>query len=208
MGMVAASLVVGALFFMQFYTHHGEEIVVPNLKGISFSQAEQKLTDLGLTIEVIDTGYVKTLPADVILDQSIAPNQRVKPGRIVYIVINSAHARAIALPDIADNCSLREAIARLSAIGFQLNEHERINGDLDWVYAIKVNGRTVPAGTRIFADQKLTLVVGNGVVEEQFNGNDSLDYLYFFTPEPEEAAPTPTEEPKNTEEAEEEVPQE
>lgn len=179
-------LFLGALFGLQWYTNHGETVVIPNLHGLSYTEAEAKLGDLGLKIEVADTGYVKSLPPDVVLDQNLPAGREVKPGRTLYVVINSAHPRAIALPDIADNCSLREAEGRLKAIGFQLDSIERINGDLDWVYAIKVNGRNIPAGTRIFVDQKLTLVVGNGIVEEEFNGNDSLDYLYFAPPPSEE----------------------
>lgn len=182
---LAIALFLGAMFCVQWYTHHGEVVVVPNLHGMNYAEAEAKLDDLGLNIEVVDTGYVKTLPADAVLDQDLPAGREVKPGRTLHVVINSAHPRAITLPDIADNCSLREAEAKLKAIGFQLDSVERINGDLDWVYAIKVNGRNMPAGTRIFVDQKLTLVVGNGVVEEEFNGNDSLDYLYFAPPEPE-----------------------
>lgn len=182
---VGIALFLGALFLMNSYTQHGREIVVPNLQGKSFDEAEKMLQQLDLKIAVRDTGYIKSLPADVVLDQSITKNKTVKPGRTIYVIVNSAHARAIALPDIADNCSVREAEAKLTAIGFQLSPTERINGDLDWVYAIKVNGRNVPAGTRIFVDQKLTLVVGNGRVDEHFNGNDSLDYLYFSSPETE-----------------------
>ena len=52
---------------------------------------------------------------------------------------------------------------------------------------MKVNGKTVKAGTRISVDLPITLVVGKGGLEDEYNGNDSLDYIFnapFETDEP------------------------
>lgn len=185
MVIVGFCLLFAASFLVECYTHHGESVEVPDLRGLSYDEAEDRLNDLGLDIAVNDTGYVKTLPPDVVLDQSEATGKKIKPGRTVYVVINSAHPRAIVLPDVSDNSSLREAEARLRAIGFQLDSCERVHGDLDWVYGVKVNGKIVPTGSRIYVDQKLTLVVGDGNVEDEFNGDDSLDAAFFTAPEPE-----------------------
>ncbi len=47
------------------------------------------------------------------------------------------------------------------------------------MYNVKANGETVQAGTRIPVTTRITLVIGNGAVDEEFNGNDSLDYEIF-----------------------------
>ena len=115
------------------------------------------------------------------------PGTKIKPGRTIYLTINSNGSKRIELPDLADNCSRREAEDKLKTLGFKLGATEFIIGDPDWVYEVKVNGKTVKAGTRISVDLPITLVVGKGGLEDEYNGNDSLDYIFnapFETDEP------------------------
>ena len=128
---------------------------------------------------MVDTGYNPRELADVILDQDLLPGYKVKLNRLIHLTVNAASPRPVALPDIADNCSLREARMRLEILGFRLTPIRRIRGDRDWVYAVEVRGREVRSGERLNVKIPLTLVVGDGAEDEEFNGNDSLDRLYF-----------------------------
>ncbi len=177
----------GALAFIDFYTLHGEEVEVPRITGVSEQIAYSKLKALGLKAEVRDTGYVHKAAPFEVLEQSIKPGTKIKPGRTIYLTINSNGSKRIELPDLADNCSRREAEDKLKTLGFKLGATEFIIGDPDWVYEVKVNGKTVKAGTRISVDLPITLVVGKGGLEDEYNGNDSLDYIFnapFETDEP------------------------
>ena len=177
----------GTLAFIDFYTLHGEEVEVPKLTGVSEQIAYSKLKALGLKAEVRDTGYVHKAAPFEVLEQSIKPGTKIKPGRTIYLTINSNGSKRIELPDLADNCSRREAEDKLKTLGFKLGATEFIIGDPDWVYEVKVNGKTVKAGTRISVDLPSTLVVGKGGLEDEYNGNDSLDYIFnapFETDEP------------------------
>ena len=177
----------GTLAFIDFYTLHGEEVEVPKLTGVSEQSAYSKLKALGLKAEVRDTGYVHKAAPFEVLEQSIKPGTKIKPGRTIYLTINSNGSKRIELPDLADNCSRREAEDKLKTLGFKLGATEFIIGDPDWVYEVKVNGKTVKAGTRISVDLPITLVVGKGGLEDEYNGNDSLDYIFnapFETDEP------------------------
>ena len=168
----------GTLAFIDFYTLHGEEVEVPKLTGVSEQIAYSKLKALGLKAEVRDTGYVHKAAPFEVLEQSIKPGTKIKPGRTIYLTINSNGSKRIELPDLADNCSRREAEDKLKTLGFKLGATEFIIGDPDWVYEVKVNGKTVKAGTRISVDLPITLVVGKGGLEDDYNGNDSLDYIF------------------------------
>ena len=177
----------GALAFIDFYTLHGEEVEVPKITGVSEQIAYSKLKALGLKAEVRDTGYVHKAAPFEVLEQSIKPGTKIIPGRTIYLTINSNGSKRIELPDLADNCSRREAEDKLKTLGFKLGATEFIIGDPDWVYEVKVNGKTVKAGTRISVDLPITLVVGKGGLEDEYNGNDSLDYIFnapFETDEP------------------------
>ena len=120
MAAVVVLLVVGVKFGIDMYTHHGEAIPVPDIKHKSFADAKQMLAHAGLLIEVTDTGYVRTLPADCILEQSPQPGDFVKSGHVIYVIVNSANTPTITMPDIVDNSSMREAMAKLRAMGFKV----------------------------------------------------------------------------------------
>ena len=145
MFVVVIILCTAVWFGLNIYTHHGESIIVPNLKHKSFDEAKEILDRLGIEAVVGDTGYVKALKPDCVLEQSIAPGERVKSGHVIYLVINSSHTPTLSLPDVIDNSSLREAMAKLSAMGFKLGQPKFIPGEKDWVYGITANGRNVNA---------------------------------------------------------------
>ena len=80
MALVVGALIVGAKFGLGIYTHHGESIAIPNIVHKKFDNATHVLDQLGLRIEVSDTGYVKTLPPGCILEQNPEPGEHVKSG--------------------------------------------------------------------------------------------------------------------------------
>ena len=133
---VVAGVCWGTSFAIDIYTHHGESVAIPNIKQKSFADAEHILADAGLSIVVSDTGYVKNLAPDCILEQSPAAGMRVKAGRIVYLIVNALESPSITLPDIIDNSSLREAMAKLTAMGFRLTQPSFVPGERDWVYGV------------------------------------------------------------------------
>lgn len=170
---VVILLAFGFKFAVDIYTHHGESIAIPNIIHKSYDNAEHVLDQLGLDMVVSDTGYVKTLPPGCILEQFPAAGERVKSGHAIYVTINATETPSITLPDVIDNSSLREAMARLTAMGFKLGPPQFIAGEKDWVYGIVVNGKHVQAGDKIPVDARLTIQVGNGMRDE----SDSVDYV-------------------------------
>ena len=174
MAAVVVLLVVGVKFGIDMYTHHGEAIPVPDIKHKSFADAKQMLAHAGLLIEVTDTGYVRTLPADCILEQSPQPGDFVKSGHVIYVIVNSANTPTITMPDIVDYSSMREAMAKLRAMGFKVGEPQFIVGEREWVYGATVNGRHVVAGDKIPVDAVVVLQVGNGSRSET---DSTIDYV-------------------------------
>ncbi|WP_294632434.1 PASTA domain-containing protein [uncultured Bacteroides sp.] len=160
-GVVVIAL-FGVLKGLDVYTRHGEAIVVPNVKGMTVTEAGKLFRNHKLNYIVSDSTYVKEQPAGCILDYHPASGQRVKEGRTIYLTINTQNIPLQAVPDIADNSSMRQAQARLLATGFKLTEHEYISGEKDWVYGVKYNGHTLTNGEKVPMGATLTLVVGDG----------------------------------------------
>ena len=185
---VIAFLSIGVKYGLERYTRHGESIVVPNLVHMQYDDAADKLSSLGLEIVVTDTGYIKTLPPDCILEQSPINGKRVKGGRAIYVTINSAGSPTLIVPDIVDNGSYREASAKLAAMGFKVGEPEWIPGEKDWIYGLKVSGKGVKAGDRIPTDAKLVMVVGDGtrsIADSLMFNNPAIEYEDAPIEEPE-----------------------
>lgn len=173
MAVIVVLLCFGVKYGLEIYTHHGEGIVVPQVKGMTYSKARMLLEEDGLTIMVTDSGYNKTLPADYILAQTPGYGTKVKSGHTVYVTVNSPSSPTVVVPDIVDNSSVREAEAKLMAMGFRLLPAKGVSGERDWVYGIICRGRRVSNGDRISIDYPLTLLVGDGSIGDY----DDFEYV-------------------------------
>jgi len=182
MAVVVALLGIGLKYGLDLYTHHGEGISVPNVKGMGFERAYATLEELGLRIEVSDSGYNKRLPADCILEQSPGKGVLVKSGHIVYVTVNQPSSPTIQLPDIIDNSSEREARAKLTSMGFKIAETKYVHGEQDWVYGVMSGKRNVYTGDRIPIDEKITLVVGDGSYDMESPDIDYIDGVFVDGP--------------------------
>ncbi len=177
MAVVIVLLCVGVKYGLDLYTHHGEGIEVPELKGMTYLKARLLLEEEGLNIVVSDSGYVKTMPADCILAQTPGLGTKVKLGHTIYVTVNSPSSPTFAIPDIVDNSSYREAEAKLMAMGFRLTPPQEVVGEKDWVYGIVCRGRRVSNGDRVPIDYPLTLMIGKGNYDEM-EGVEFVDSTY------------------------------
>lgn len=156
----------GTLLWLDHYTHHGEAYVVPNVKNKSLAEAQLVLHNQKLEGLVVDSSYVKGLPDGMILDQNPAGGARVKEGRTIYLTVTTSKVPLVKLPDLIDNSSLRQAEAKLKAMGFRLTEPEYVSGEQDWIYGIKYRGRSLMSGDKVPHEAILTLCVGNTAIRD------------------------------------------
>ena len=163
---------LGAVMWMKDYTHQGVGIDVPIVKGKLISYAEFELREMQLDAIVIDSTYDKRLAAGIVIDQTPGSGSRVKEGREIYLTINAKSEPTLPIPNIIDNCSVREAEAKLQALGFKLGPIQYVEGTKDWVLGIRCKGRSVNTGDRVPINTPITLVVGNS--EMEFDENEMV----------------------------------
>ncbi|SFB81331.1 PASTA domain-containing protein [Xylanibacter ruminicola] len=173
MALVVILLVVGVNYGLDWYTHHGESIRVPNIEGMRIDKARETMEECGLEIVVTDSGYNRRLPADCVLTQNPGAGLTVKSGHTIYVTINSSNSPSVAIPDVVDNCSYREAEAKLISLGFKVLPPQYVTGEKDWVYGVSCNGRKVSTGERVSIEQPLTLLVGSG----QYSADEELNVI-------------------------------
>ena len=162
MPVVLIILVFVTLRWLDAYTHHGEAVIVPDVKHKPVAEALRILETQNLQGQVADSTYVKTLPPGCVLEYNPPMNQKVKKGRIIYLTVNTQNVPLMDLPDVADNSSLREAEARLLAAGFKLMPNDTVPGEKDWVYGVKMAGRVLGQREKVPQGAYLTIVVGDG----------------------------------------------
>ena len=172
---VVCAVVWGTLAWLDSYTRHGEAHIVPDVKNKSIEEAANILNNGTMKSVVIDSNYVKGVPAGMVLEQTPAAGSRVKEGRTVYLTITTTSVPLVALPDIIDNSSVRQAAAKLKSIGFRLTEPELVPGEQDWVYGIKYRGKELKSGEKIPHEALLTLCVGDTHLRDSL----SVDSTYI-----------------------------
>ena len=148
--------------WLDSYTLHGQVIDVPAVCGMHIDDASEALRNADLDYEVVDYKYKKGAAENEVVEQHPLRGAQVKKGRRIQLTLNSANEPMQNLPDIVDNCSLREAEARLRAAGFKLTEGVRVPGETDWVYSVLMGADTLKNGAKVPMGATLTLVVGSG----------------------------------------------
>lgn len=172
---VVVLLFVALLWWLNDYTHHGEGISVPDFNGMNYQGSVDKGDETGLIVLIGDSTYNKRMPAGCVVAQKPEPGTKVKRGRIVYVTINSLTMPRVRIPDLVGNSSYRQAQARLKALEFKLTEPKLIDGDKDWVYGLQCGGHNVEAGDMVAKESTLTLVIGNGLTEEDMELEEVTD---------------------------------
>lgn len=175
MAVTTIILVFGVMKGLDIYTHHGQAVVVPDVKGMTVNEARLIFGNNGLRCVVADSTYIKNKPSGNIIELNPAAGQKVKAGRVIYLTINTLDAPMRAVPDVADNSSVRQAQAKIMAAGFKLTENEQVSGELDWVYGVKYQGRMLRASDKVPLGGTLTLLVGNGSAENDSNNDASAE---------------------------------
>lgn len=162
---VAAILLI-AFFSLRFYTKHGEGLDVPQVKGLSVSQAISKLEELGLRYE-IDSVYVSDKPPGIVTDQDPEAGTFVKDNRTIYLTINVTQAPNVKFPDIEFK-SLREAQAILESFRLKVGDTTyKPDVSKDVVLEAFFGGQPIKAGEVLPTGSRINLVLGDGRGNEE-----------------------------------------
>lgn len=165
------------LVWLDCYTNHGESCVVPDICGMQLDDAKELLRGRNLDLEIVDYKYKKGAAENEVVEQRPVAGAKVKEGRKIMLVMSSLNKPMVSLPSVTDNCSLREAEARLKASGFVISNVLYQDGEKDWVYSVLCDGKELFNGENIARGSSLVLVVGNG--NDPIREESVIDKGYF-----------------------------
>ena len=156
-------LIFIVLSWLNAYTKHGKEVVVPEeVKGMQVAEAAIFFKKATLNYIVIDSVFFKNKPVGSIIETIPPVGTRVKEGRTIYLTVNSGTAHMLIVPAVKD-MSQRQAIASLNALGFESVNIKLVSyAYRDLVLGLESRGSSLSPGDRIPADTPLTLLVSSG----------------------------------------------
>ena len=155
-----------SVWFIDFWTMHGQEEVVPKLTGKNIAVVDSIIKKHNLKIEVVDSIFDTTMVAGTIIDQNPHPKSRVKRGRTVQVTIVAFSEKMVSFPEIV-NMSLRQGESVLEGIGVRNVVVKRIPAEFaDLILGAKMKGKTIRPGQKIPVNALVTLLVGMGTDDD------------------------------------------
>lgn len=156
--LIFIGVAIASFVAMAFGTRHSARRTVPDFVGLQLNDAEYFAERRDLNIIVNDSLHVSAYPGGVVLDQLPKGGVVVKPGRKIYVTINSSRQRMVAVPYVAGR-SLRQAKNMLETAGLTIDHLE---------YAEDIATNYVLAefidGAEILEDSEVQAEMGSGVV--------------------------------------------
>lgn len=160
--LITVVLVWITLISLKWYTHHGEELSVPDVYGMNISDAETAITQGNLRFTVYDSVYNSKFEPGAVLDQQPKAGAIVKRNRNIFLTINSLKPEQVRFPNLVDN-SFRQAYEMLLTSGFKVGKLEyEENQFFNLVLYPKYNGDSIAAGSKIDKGATIDLVLGKG----------------------------------------------
>lgn len=179
------------LWWLRFSTNHNETIEVPNLAKMSLDKVEEKLDEMDLRYEILDSAnYNPDFPKYSVIDQIPKPGKFVKEDRKLYLTLNPSGYRKIEVPDVLGR-TRRQAEPTLLAMGFKIGKISYRPHISDNVLEMRYKGEKLEVGTPLQKTSVIDLIVGdeslNRIQTEDDSSEENLE------------APTENEEENNGE---------
>lgn len=162
MVIVAIFIGVFAFFFLDVWTNHGRTTIVPEIRKKSFAEATQILDDFNLDYEIADSIYDTNIEPGSVKEVWPHPESRVKPGRVVYLTINSFQPQKVTVTMPLTGVSSRQAMTYLESLNIKNIRIVYVPSNFpDLVEGATYKGKNIVAGMQIPVNANVVLEVGS-----------------------------------------------
>lgn len=163
LGAILGTYLVMNYVVMPVYTRQGVESTVPEVRELPFEQASNIIEDRGLRPERRDQPYNPGVPRGVVVDQNPAPSASVKPGRRIYLYVNSGPQQMVTVPDVL---TLSQNLAKSQLTELGLTDVEIRKDSIRSPYEGTVTRQRPEPGASVASRAKVTLWVSPGMGSE------------------------------------------
>ncbi len=160
---VLLGLTFVTLFWLKSTTNHDQKIEVPSLAKMSLDVAEDKLEEIDLRLEILDSSnYNPDYPKYSVIEQIPKAGEFVKENRKIYLTLNRSGYVFLKIPEVVGK-TRRQAEPTLISMGFEIG---RITYKpyiaLDEVLEMSHKGKKLIPGDEIQKTSVIDLVLGDG----------------------------------------------
>jgi serine/threonine-protein kinase len=157
-GLLVAALAIAGIVAGYRAFSASRKVTVPDVSGMTKSQAKTAVEAVGLTLEVESTEYSDTVDRGKIISQSPKANAMSREGRTVKVVISKG-SESVQVPNVV-GMTENEAVSALEKANLQVAEIKREYNDS---YSSGVVYNASPsAGSAVDKNSKVTLYVSKG----------------------------------------------
>lgn len=161
MFVVAIFLGFMAFFFLDIWTDHGRTSIVPEIRNKPYDEAQELLRQYDLEFEIADSVYDTSLEPGTVKEVWPHPGSRVKPGRMVYLTINSFQPQQLTVAMPLTGVSSRQAITYLESLNIKNIRIVYVPSNFpDLVEGASYKGKAIQPGMKIPVNANVVLEVG------------------------------------------------
>lgn len=156
-------LCLGYLYWLDWHTNHGQQIIVPDLARKSLTETDDILEELDLRRKIIDSAsFNPDFPPRSVIEQNPKAGLTVKENRQIYIKLNPSGYGKVIVPNLVFKTK-RQAVPTLEALGFKIGAITyKQNIAEDMVLELRYKGENLEAGTQLRKASVIDLVLGDG----------------------------------------------
>jgi beta-lactam-binding protein with PASTA domain len=172
-----------SIVFTGWYTRHGQSIKVPKVSGMPIENATELLDDNDLELVIIDSVFNEDMKPNTIVEQDPQPDLSVKPGRKIYVTVNTGIVPKVKMPKLI-NGSSNLAKVLLQNSGLKLGRVDSVKSTFGpgLVIRQKFKGRDIAPNTQlekgsiidIIVSKKMSLSDTNVIQPEQIETTDGM----------------------------------
>jgi beta-lactam-binding protein with PASTA domain len=133
------------------------DVKVPNVTGLMFDEAEQRLAQAGFTAEQGEQRYNNSAPKMTVLEQNPPPGAREGIGNPIVLVVSGGQ-RLATVPTVTGMTRI-EAQVRLEQDGFDVGEAAEANSSAPRGTVV---GTRPAAGSQVAVPSTITLILSRG----------------------------------------------
>lgn len=167
-------LVAILMAFLGVWTHHNDDATVPEIKQLSYSEAEATLQRANLEIAISDSIYDTSVPAGTVVESWPKAGSQVKAGRKVYVTVTAFSPKNVTLSMPVTGVSVRQAVSYLNALGITGIRFVNVPSEYpNLVERASVGGRPLGVGSILPVNSEVVLEVGV-YIEPEETATDSI----------------------------------
>jgi beta-lactam-binding protein with PASTA domain len=170
--------IVLAMVFAGWYTRHGQSIIVPKVAGMPLENAIQLLQENELELVIMDSVYKEDSKPGTLVDQDPQFDAKVKPGRKIYVTLNTGVIPKVKMPKLI-NGSSNLAKVLLANSGLRLGRVDSIRSSFGPGLVIKqlYRGIEIPPNKPLDKGSIIDIVVSKKMTYYNYNDSTLMDAI-------------------------------